>query len=68
MAKHNPAEDRRRDAAFKEVKANPPAILAKTRANRGAAAAREQAVAIALSKSRRGKKHNTGHLSDSPFK
>ena len=68
MAKHNPAEDRRRAAAFKEVKANPPAILAKTRAKKGAKAAREQAVAIALNKARRPKKHNTGHLSDSPFK
>lgn len=67
MAKHIPAEDRRR-AAFKEVKKNPPSILAKTRAKKGAAAARKQAIAIALSKASRPKKHNSSHLSDNPFK
>ena len=38
-------------AAFHEVKHNPPKILAKTRKKKGKAAARRQAVAIALSKS-----------------
>lgn len=45
-------------AAFKEVKENPPAVLAKTRRKSGAAQARKQAIAIALSKaglSRKGK-------------
>jgi len=37
--------------AFKEVKNNPPAILAKTAKKSGAAQARKQAIAIALSKS-----------------
>ena len=37
-------------AAFHEIKANPPAILAKTAKKSGADQARKQAVAIALSK------------------
>lgn len=37
--------------AFHEVKANPPAILAKTAKKSGAGQARKQAIAIALSKS-----------------
>ena len=39
-----------KEAAFHEIKHNPPAILAKTRKKEGAAQARRQAVAIALSK------------------
>ena len=38
-------------AAFHEIKENPPAILAKTAKKSGAAQARKQAIAIALSKS-----------------
>jgi hypothetical protein len=43
-----------RKKAFHEVHANPPAIVAKTRRKKGAAAAKRQMVAIALSKARRG--------------
>lgn len=39
-------------AAFSEIKKNPPAILAKTRAKKGAAQAEKQRVAIGLSKAR----------------
>ena len=45
-----------RKAAFAEVKNNPPKILAKTRKKKGKAAARKQAIAIALSKSGLSKK------------
>lgn len=41
-------------AAFHEVKTNPPKILAKTRRKSGAARARKQAIAIAISKAKRG--------------
>ena len=37
-------------AAFKEVKKNPPAVLAKTAKKSGAAQANRQRIAIALSK------------------
>lgn len=40
--------------AFHEVKHNPPKILAKTRAKFGAADAKRQAIAITLSKAKRG--------------
>jgi len=40
------------EAAFKEIKENPPAILAKTRRKSGAAQANRQRVAIGLSKAR----------------
>ena len=40
--------------AFHEVKHNPPKILARTRRKFGAADAKKQAIAIALSKARRG--------------
>ena len=43
-------------AAFKEVKKNPPKILAKTKAKKGVAVAKRQAIAIALSKSGKSKK------------
>lgn len=39
-------------AAFEEVNENEPAIVGKTRAKKGAAAAKKQKVAIALSKAR----------------
>jgi hypothetical protein len=39
-------------AAFHELKANPPSILAKTRKKAGPAAAQRQRVAIAFSKAR----------------
>lgn len=39
-------------AAFHEVKANPPAIVAKTRKKSGVVRAGKQSVAIALSKAR----------------
>jgi hypothetical protein len=39
-----------KSAAFHEVKANPPAILAKTAKKSGAAQANRQRIAIALSK------------------
>jgi len=39
--------------AFSEVKRNEPAIVGKTRRKKGAAAARRQKIAIALSKARR---------------
>lgn len=42
------------EAAFHEVKHNPPAIVAKTRKKKGAKRARAQEIAIALSKARRG--------------
>lgn len=37
-------------AAFHEVKHNPPKVLAKTKKKKGKAAAKKQAIAIALSK------------------
>jgi hypothetical protein len=40
-------------AAFDEIKKNPPAVLAKTAAKKGPAAANKQRVAIGLSKARR---------------
>lgn len=40
------------EAAFSEVHANPPSVLAKTRKKKGAGAARKQSIAIALSKAR----------------
>ena len=43
-------------AAFAELKKNPPAILAKTRKKKGAAAANRQRVAIGLSKAGLSKK------------
>lgn len=43
-------------AAFHEVKHNPPKILAKTRRKFGAADAKKQAVAIALSKAEKASK------------
>lgn len=39
--------------AFNEIKANPPAILAKTAKKKGAKAANKQRVAIGLNKARR---------------
>lgn len=39
---------------FGELSANPPKVLAKTRAKSGAKRANKQRIAIALSKSRRG--------------
>ncbi len=42
-----------RDAAFHEVKHNQPAIVYRTRANKGPEAAKKQKVAIALNKARR---------------
>ena len=42
-------------AAFKEEKTNPPAILAKTAAKKGAKAANAQRIAIAFSKARKHK-------------
>lgn len=42
------------EAAFHEVKHNPPKVLAKTRKKSGAKRARAQEIAIALSKARRG--------------
>jgi hypothetical protein len=39
-----------KSAAFREIKENPPAILAKTAKKSGADQARKQAIAIALSK------------------
>ncbi len=59
-------KEKAKKAAFSEVAANPPAIIAKTRAKKGAKAARKQAIAIALSKARR--KQGSSHLSDSPFR
>ena len=44
------AENKKLSAAFHEIKHNPPAILATTARKSGAAQARRQAVAIALSK------------------
>lgn len=44
------------DAAFRELKANPPKILAKTAANEGAGMANKQRVAIAMSKAGMAKK------------
>lgn len=41
------------EAAFREVNANEPKIVAKTRRKKGAKAAQKQKVAIALSKARR---------------
>lgn len=41
------------DAAFREVKGSPPARVKQTKRTRGKAAARKQAVAIALSKARK---------------
>lgn len=43
------------EAAFSEVKRNPPRVLAKTRKKSGPDRARAQAIAIALSKARREK-------------
>lgn len=40
-------------AAFDEMKANPPAILAKTAKKKGAKAANKQRIAIGLSKARK---------------
>jgi len=52
------AKTRRRDraklqAAFHEVKHNPPAVVKQTARKKGAGAAHQQEVAIALSKARR---------------
>lgn len=43
-------------ATFKEVKKNPPKVLAKTKAKSGAKRANKQRVAIALSKAGKSKK------------
>lgn len=43
------------EAAGREIKEDPPAILAKTARKKGKAAAHKQKVAIMLSKARRGK-------------
>jgi len=56
-----------REAAFKEVSSDEPAIVAKTRRKKGKAQARKQKIAIALSKAglsrkrKRGSSHNSGH-------
>jgi hypothetical protein len=52
MAKKKTKSKGKVEAAFREMKKNPPAILAKTRAKKGAAAAEKQRVAIGLSKAR----------------
>jgi hypothetical protein len=44
------AENKKLAAAFHELKANPPAILAKTAKKSGAARANAQRIAVALSK------------------
>ena len=44
------------ESTFEELKENPPAILAKTRAKEGAKQANKQRVAIAFSKARRGQR------------
>lgn len=43
---------KKREAAFHEVYANEPAIVAKTRKKKGAKVAEKQKIAIALSKAR----------------
>lgn len=43
-------------SAFKEMKKNPPAILAKTKAKKGKKAAQKQKIAIALSKAGKSKR------------
>ncbi len=53
MPSHTKSE-RAKKRAFHEVKHNPPKVVAKTRAKKGAAAARRQTTAIALAKARRG--------------
>lgn len=52
MPSHTRAERIRR-MAFREVFSNPPAVVARTKRKKGAAAARRQKIAIALSKSRK---------------
>ena len=57
MADHPGSHNRGRSArilsgVFRELKDNPPAILAKTRAKKGAKRAGKQRIAIALSKAR----------------
>ena len=52
MPDHTKSERRKR-AAFREVNRNEPAIVKKTRRKKGAATAKRQKIAIALSKARR---------------
>lgn len=52
MPKHTKSE-RLKNRAFREVKENPPARVKRTQRKKGKAAARKQAVAIALSKARK---------------
>jgi len=66
--KLTPAQKGRLSAAFSEVKADEPAVVAKTRRRRGSEAARRQKTAIALSKAglsrkkrKQGSSHNSGH-------
>ena len=56
MAKRKSTFQKRLHSAFSEEKKNPPAILAQTRAKKGAAAANKQRIAIAFSKARAGGK------------
>ena len=46
------AKSKKLESAFHEVNENEPAVVAKTRKKKGAAAAQKQKVAIALSKAR----------------
>jgi len=45
--------------AFSELKKNPPAIIAKTRKKKGKKAAKEQRIAIALSKAGQSRKNRS---------
>ena len=55
-------------AAFDEMKANPPAILAKTKRKKGAKAADRQRVAIGLAKARRASGTATKHGKEFSFR
>ncbi len=50
--------DREIDRAFREVDKNPPVVLKRTRAKKGAKAAQKQKVAIALSKAQEASKND----------
>lgn len=54
MPKPSKPSKRKLSAIFGELKANPPAVIAKTAARKGNAAANRQRITIALFKARKG--------------